>query len=248
MLILSFFLIHWFGSLFFQSFFLHRYGAHGMFKLNKTWERIFYVCTYIFQGSSFLNPGAYAVMHRLHHSFSDTKQDPHSPIFFKTAFGMMMRTKDYYIALIEDKMKFGEKYIKNTPSWEVFDRFSNKWGHRILWGIAYTLFYYFFAEHWWMFLLLPVHFLMGPIHGAIVNWAGHKYGYQNFKDTDDHSRNTLFVDFLALGELFQNNHHKYPNRPNFAVRFFEFDPVYPVILLFNKMKILSLNHSLKQSL
>ena len=187
-------------------------------------------------------------MHRLHHSFSDTKQDPHSPIFFKTAFGMMMRTKDYYIALIEDKMKFGEKYIKNTPSWEVFDRFSNKWGHRILWGIAYTLFYYFFAEHWWMFLLLPVHFLMGPIHGAIVNWAGHKYGYQNFKDTDDHSRNTLFVDFLALGELFQNNHHKYPNRPNFAVRFFEFDPVYPVILLFNKMKILSLNHSLKQSL
>jgi len=31
---------------------------------------------------------------------------------------------------------------------------------------------------------------MGPIHGAIVNWAGHKYGYQNF-DNGDRSRNTL---------------------------------------------------------
>jgi len=28
--------------------------------------------------------------------------------------------------------------------------------------------------------LLPVQWVMGPIHGAIVNWAGHKYGYQTF--------------------------------------------------------------------
>jgi len=24
--------------------------------------------------------------------------------------------------------------------------------------------------------LLPVHFLIAPIQGAVVNWAGHKYG------------------------------------------------------------------------
>ena len=32
-----------------------------------------------------------------------------------------------------------------------------------------------------------------------------------------------------LGELFQNNHHKRPNSANFAAKWFEFDPVYPIM-------------------
>ena len=32
---------------------------------------------------------------------------------------------------------------------------------------------------------------MGAVHGAIVNWAGHKYGYQNF-DNNGKSHNSLF--------------------------------------------------------
>ena len=60
---------------------------------------------------------------------------------------------------------------------------------------------------------------MGPLHGAIVNWCGHKYGYANF-DNQDKSKNTTPVDFLMLGELFQNNHHKFPNSPNFAKKWF----------------------------
>ena len=54
----------------------------------------------------------------------------------------------------------------------------------------YTAFYVAFAPHWSLFLLLPVHFLMGPIHGAIVNWCGHKYGYRNFDTTATTSRAT----------------------------------------------------------
>ena len=44
-----------------------------------------------------------------------------------------------------------------------------------------------------MYLLLPIHFLIGPIQGAIVNWAGHKYGYRNFPGEKDQSKNTLFI-------------------------------------------------------
>ena len=77
---------------------------------------------------------------------------------------------------------------------------------------------------------------MGPVHGAIVNWCGHSYGYRNF-DTHDLSRNSLPFDFLTLGELFQNNHHKAVMSPNFAARWFEVDPAYLVIRMFKAMGI-----------
>ncbi|MCI0532922.1 acyl-CoA desaturase, partial [bacterium] len=73
------------------------------------------------------------------------------------------------------------------------------------------------------------HFIMGPIHGAIVNWFGHKVGYVNFDDTGDLSKNTLPLDFVTMGELFQNNHHKFPHSMNFAKKVFEFDPTFPII-------------------
>jgi stearoyl-CoA desaturase (delta-9 desaturase) len=91
-----------------------------------------------------------------------------------------------------------------------------------------------------MYLLLPIHFLMGPIQGAVVNWAGHKYGYRNFPDEKDQSKNTLFIDFLMLGELYQNNHHHAGARPNFAAKWWEFDPVYPVIKFFDMVGIIKL--------
>ncbi len=69
-----------------------------------------------------------------------------------------------------------------------------------------------FASHWWQFLFLPLHWTMGPLHEAIVNWCGHRYSYRNF-NSDDDSRNTLALDIVTLGELFQNNHHKYSMTP-----------------------------------
>jgi stearoyl-CoA desaturase (Delta-9 desaturase) len=239
MIILAFFLCHWFLSLFFQTFFLHRYASHKMFKMNPFWEKTFYFCTFLFQGSSFLNPRAYAIMHRMHHAYSDTEKDPHSPHFIKDVFGLMLKTKDIYLAYQRYKIEPEPQFRDRYPTWVFVDRMGDHWVTRIGFGIFYTAFYVMFATHWWMFLLLPIHFLMGPIHGAIVNWCGHKYGYSNF-DNEDHSKNTLPFDFLMMGELFQNNHHKRPNDANFAKRWFEFDPTYPIMKLFHALRIIKL--------
>ncbi|MDP9079854.1 MAG: acyl-CoA desaturase [Bacteroidota bacterium] len=239
MIILIFFLAHWFLSLFFQTFFLHRYASHKMFSTHKINERIFHLLTFVCQGSSYLNPRAYAIMHREHHAYSDTEKDPHSPYFFRDVFQMMWRTAQSY-KLYEKRLKEPDAQFKgNYPEWRLLDYWGSTYASRILFGVFYVAFYAAFATHWWMFLLLPIHFMMGPIHGAIVNWCGHKYGYANF-DNGDKSKNSTPFDLLMLGELFQNNHHKRPNNANFAAKWFEFDPVYPVMKVMHWVRIIKL--------
>ena len=207
--------------------------------MNKFWERFFYLLLLISQGSSFLNPRAYAILHRMHHAYSDTEKDPHSPHFFKDVFGMMIATKNMYLAYLLHKIEPEPAFRGNYPEWPIIDRIGDSWIWRIACGLFYIWFYVTFATSWWMFLLLPIHFLMGPIHGAIVNWCGHKYGYSNH-DNDDHSKNSLPWDFLLMGELFQNNHHKRPNSPNFATRWWEFDPTYPMMKVMHWLRIIKL--------
>jgi stearoyl-CoA desaturase (delta-9 desaturase) len=242
MAVFTFFVSHWFGSLFFQTFFHHRYASHKMFTMNKFWERFFHFCTYVSQGASYLTPRAYAIMHRMHHAFSDTEKDPHSPNFFKDVIGLMMHTRRIFHGLATNTLKVSPKFLGNYPVWDGLDKFGYGWLSRILWIVGYVIFYVFFATEWWMYLLLPIHCLMGPIHGAIVNWCGHKYGYQNYNN-DDHSKNTLPFDFLMLGELFQNNHHKHPNSPNFATRWWEIDPVYPILRVLHWANVIKLRRA-----
>jgi stearoyl-CoA desaturase (delta-9 desaturase) len=241
--ILTFFVAHWVLSVFFQTFFQHRYGAHRMFTMSKGWERFFYLATVFFQGSSFLNPRAYAILHREHHAFSDGERDPHSPHVYTNLGTMMWHTKERYYGLLSGKIQPEARFEGGYPSWPIVDKLADSWFLRIAFGTAYTLVYIAFVPHgmWYLYLLLPFHYLMGPVHGAIVNWCGHKYGYRNFAgDEDDKSRNTLVFDFVTLGELFQNNHHKYGQSPNFAVRWFEIDPTWWVIRVWAWMGILKL--------
>ena len=239
MIILVFFIAHWFLSLFFQTFFQHRYASHRMFTTSKGWERVFYLMAYFFEGASFLNPRAYATMHREHRAYSDTAKDPHSPHFFTDIFQMMKATILTFGDHLKRTKDIEARFAGNCPEWPFIDRIGSSLLSRLLFSVAYTCFYIAFAAHWWMFLLLPIHFMMGPIHGAIVNWCGHKYGYTNF-DNKDKSKNTTPFDFLMLGELFQNNHHKHPNSANFGKRWFEIDPVYPVMKLMHWMRIIKL--------
>lgn len=243
--IVVFFLGHWWISVFFQTFFQHRYGAHRMFTMSKGWERFFHLCTYVTQGSSYLNPRGYAILHRMHHAYSDTERDPHSPVHHKDPFRMMNHTRDLYRGILRGKFPVEERFTGGHPEWPALDRFAQTWTSSVLWGAAYVAFYWAFATQPWHFALLPFHFFMGPVHGAIVNWFGHWLGYRNF-DSKDQSRNTLVFDFVTFGELFQNNHHHYGSRPNFGVRRFELDPAWPIIRLLDRLGVIKLRVAVEQ--
>jgi stearoyl-CoA desaturase (delta-9 desaturase) len=241
-IILAFFVAHWYLSLFFQTFFLHRYASHKAFTMSPFTEKVFYVLTWIFQGSNYLSPFGYGVMHRMHHAYADTEQDPHSPTYDETIWNMMWKTKTIYSQIANGKMVPDKRFTEGVPNWDSFDRFARSWPSRLMWGSLYVLFYVQFATTWWLFLLLPLHFLMSPIHGAIINWFAHKYGYRNF-EVRDTSMNFLPVDFLMMGESYHNNHHKYGSRANFGgVRWHEIDPTYQVIRLLHRLGVIEMEN------
>lgn len=239
MVIIAFFVIHWYTSLFFQTVFLHRYAAHKMFTMSKFWERVFYVLTFIFQGSNYLSAHAYGAMHRKHHAFADTEHDPHSPKYSTGIFDMMWKTKTIYSDILYGRVKLEDKYMKDLPEWTPFDKIADHWISRIIWGVLYILFYVEFATHWSMYLLLPIHFLMAPVHGAIINWFAHKFGYTNFKVSDT-SVNLLPFDFLMMGEGYHNNHHKHGSRVNFGVKWHEIDVSYLILKVLHAVGIVKL--------
>jgi len=256
--ILIFFVMHWYASLFFQTFMLHRYAAHGMLTMSKNWERFFIFLTYIAQGSSYLTPRAYGILHRMHHANADTAEDVHSPSHIlkgkplEKAWGWICMFVE--TAKIYDKIDKGEKVFtvnvvrarviqvtqvleKNLPYYPVWDRVMQSPLSRIAWGLIYINVYVTFAPSYWWYLLLPIHFFMGPIHGVIINWYTHLFGYRNYT-TSDTSTNLLIP---MLGENLHNNHHGESGNANFARKWWEIDLTYQLLRVFNFLGMIKFN-------
>jgi stearoyl-CoA desaturase (Delta-9 desaturase) len=231
--------ILWYLSLVMHAIHLHRYKTHNQFTPSK-WGKIFlHFATAIVQGSSMLNADAYAVLHNRHHDFSDTKDDPHSPHFFKDIYHMMIHTAKIYIEICKGNIE--DRELKNIPDvqrFKRFDRFVTLMPVRLLWVIGYIFLYSLLPFEWyWYSPWIIVTSINAPLQGAMVNWYGHKRGYRNF-DSPDKSTNVVHKDFFLLGEWFQNNHHHDKFSPNFAMKKGEFDPTYAVLRFFKKIGVI----------
>lgn len=231
--------IHWYVSLFFQSFFHHRYAAHGHCSMSKGWEKFFHVMCFITQGSSYISAAAYGMMHRLHHAHTDTEHDPHSPHYSLNAFHMMWITRNNYINIYKGHTDVASKYRKDLPYWDSFDKIVHTWPMRTLWALVYIGVYSQLATQWWHWLFLPLSLSMGSLQGMAVNWWAHRFGYENFKMRNT-SKNILPVDLFFVGEAFHNNHHRHPGRPNNAFRWFELDWTYQGMRLMSAMGIIKM--------
>jgi len=169
----------------------------------------------------------------------DTREDPHSPSHDANLFAMMWKTKTIYQDINKHRIDVDQRFTKNVPQWAGFDQFAGSRFSRLLWITLYVLFFVYFATAWWHWLLLPITFMMAPIHGVIINWFGHIYGYVNYQMKNT-SKNLFRFDFLMMGEGYHNNHHKHASNANFGVKWYEIDITYLIIKVLDAFGLIQL--------
>jgi len=238
--VVYFFIAQWYLSLFFQSFFHHRYSAHRICTMSPFWEKMFFIGSWLTQGSSYISAYAYGIMHRMHHVHTDTVKDPHTPVTSSNVFMLMWNTKIEYNHIFFERIEIEDKYRKQLPQWESFEKIAHNWVTRFVWIGLYTAFWAYFATEWWHWIFLPMTIIIGSLQGAMINYFAHKIGYRNFP-LDNTSMNLIpFFDIFFWGEAYHNNHHKYAGRPNHAIRWFEWDPMYTAMLVMDFLGIIKL--------
>jgi len=196
------------------TLYLHRHMAHRALDLNPGLSFFFRTWLWLTTG---MNTKQWTAIHRKHHAWTETEQDPHSPqvhglkeIFWKGS--------EYYRAAVNPEIL--EKYGKGTPDdwWE-----RNVFTVHSYWGIGTMLTVDLLLFGSVGIIVWAVQMLWIPVLAAgVINGVCHAIGYRNF-ETPDASTNFVPWGILIGGEELHNNHHTYPNSAKFSVKPWEFD-------------------------
>lgn len=222
----------YFARMFFITAFYHRYFSHRTYSVSRPMQFLmaFCGCTAGQRG-----PLWWAGHHRGHHINSDTEIDPHSPRngFLNSHMLWFFRRGNF--SLHDDRIKDLLKYKELT--WlEKFDC--------LPFIFLFIFCYSFGAMVELYFPFLNTSGLQMLVWGGLVstvvlyhatytiNSLAHVFGKRRF-DTDDDSRNNIWLAFLTLGEGWHNNHHRYPAATRQGFYFWELDISFMLIKVFS---------------
>lgn len=207
----------------------HRLLTHRGFKAPKWLEYFMSVC-----GTMALQSGplSWVTTHRVHHAFTETDKDPHSPrngtywahigwIFKGTAQNQSEATMNRYSPdMTKDKFHVVlNKYYYLTVIALAVGLFAIGGWSMVLWAVFLRI-----AVSW--------HFTW------LVNSATHLWGSRRF-DTRDDSRNNGLVALVTFGEGWHNNHHAHPRSARHGLTWREFDVNWMQLRILEKLGIIS---------
>jgi stearoyl-CoA desaturase (delta-9 desaturase) len=191
----------------------HRLLTHRGFKTPKWLEYFLTLC-----GTFALQAGAisWVTTHRIHHAFTDTDKDPHSPrngtywshigwIFRGSAQEHDEATHQRYSPdLVKDKFHLILNKYYSVPT--------------VILGLI------LFAVGGWSMVLWGIFLrvVWGWHCTWLVNSATHLWGTRRFETRDD-SRNNFLIAVLTWGEGWHNNHHAYPRSARHGLTWKEID-------------------------
>jgi len=185
---------------------LHRYFTHKSFTTSSTWGKIMLWASV---PATIGTPISWIGTHRLHHAYSDTSKDPHSPNylgFVKTYFHIWNKIT-IPSALVSD-------IIKNKTAKFIHTNYL-----KIL--IAYIIILYTIDPLIGIVVYSIPALLIFHATG-ITNSFGHGFGYKN-SDTGDSSTNSKLIALFTAGEGLHNNHHADPKSAIFSRNKYEVD-------------------------
>jgi fatty-acid desaturase len=164
---------------------LHRYFSHRQFKVSNTFEVI---CLFLSMLAGSRSPIGWIGAHRMHHKYSDTWKDPHSPSYvgFWT-------------------VAFNQWELKNIPRSCVRDLYDNK---IVMFFDKYWLYMHLVTSI--VVLLLSIElFIVLIVSPYVLAFVG--YGMFNALGHKDNKAVTnMFINILSAGEGWHNVHHNNP--------------------------------------
>ncbi|HVQ57212.1 MAG TPA: fatty acid desaturase [Pyrinomonadaceae bacterium] len=206
----------------------HRLLTHRGFKAPRWLERTLSVFGSLAVQSG---PITWVTAHRLHHAFTETDRDPHSPRHgtYWSHIGWIFRGTAQNNSV--ETMKRYSPDLMRDPFLVAVDK--HYWV--IVTAVAVVLFAIggISMVFWGIFLRT----VFGWHSTWLVNSATHLWGKRRFETRDD-SRNNGFVAALTFGEGWHNNHHAYPRSARHGLRWYEFDVNWIQIKLLEKLGVI----------
>lgn len=188
---------------------LHRYLSHRSFETHPV---ISYIICFFAVLTTTGSPLSWVAMHRTHHKYCDTPEDPHSPVH--TSIRQVIFSWETWghnnvdLSTAKDMLRSKlHQFIHKYYSWLII-------GYCLVLMIINPLLVVFVYS-------IPA--VMSFYSGGIVNAFSHYYGYRNHNTTDN-STNNIWASIYSIGEGWHNNHHYDPRKWRHGEKWWEIDP------------------------
>ena len=203
--------------------FYHRYFSHRSYKTSRLAQFAMAVwgATAVQRG-----PLWWAAHHRHHHRHSDQKLDPHSPNQngFLWSHMLWLTTRRNFATDLD-----AVPDLARYPELRFLDRFDILVPTLYaggMYGLGALLPDTFDTSGWQMVIWGFVISTLALFHGTCtINSLAHRIGSRRY-ETDDHSRNSLLLALIPLGEGWHNNHHHCPGAVRQGFYWWEIDITY----------------------
>ncbi len=192
----------------------HRQVTHQSFQSNRA---VLFFHLLLAALSMQLGPITWARTHKIHHSKSDTPEDPHAQIYgFWWGFCNWIFLSHKKIGQSPLKKLMKMETLRADPMMNFFEK---HWFNIFL--VSFIPLYFFGGWSWviWAgcFRALYVSYFIW-----FLNVSGHGLGEHTF-DTPDRSTNSFWVAIFSGGEGWHNNHHFMPGSARFGLNWKQVD-------------------------
>jgi stearoyl-CoA desaturase (delta-9 desaturase) len=218
-------------AVFATTVYLHRALAHRALRLHPGVALVFRTVLWITTG---IAPRAWVAVHRKHHAFSDTPEDPHSPVMLGF-WAVQLGNVKLYRATIRDGVTV-TKYSRDLPP----DRLDRMLFDHAAPGLAVGIGLLVLLLGWETGLLAAgIHTVVYLAISAAVNAVGHTFGKRPYANQ---ATNNQWLAWISGGEGLHNNHHAAPTSARFALSRGQIDPGWWLVRLLVRTDLASVRH------